>query len=196
MTLPLLVGLQGEQKMSKSLNNYVALQEPAIEIYGKLMSISDELMWNYYELISSLSLEKIEEFKAKVKNGSVHPKEIKSLLAEEVSARFQGEDNASQAKKEWEVVHSPKNRGVPDDIPVWQAANADLSEGGLGILNALRMSQMVSSNSDARRNIESGGLHLLSDGEEKTIEDTKLFLETGEYTFRVGKRKFIKIIVP
>ncbi|MDH5719796.1 MAG: tyrosine--tRNA ligase [Spirochaetia bacterium] len=195
MTLPLLVGLDGENKMSKSLNNYVALQEPAVEIYGKIMSISDELMWNYYRLISALSMSEIENYKSQAAEGSIHPKEVKSKLAEEIASRFQGKEETGRAKKEWEAIHSPKNRGIPDEIDEWKANTDDLSEGKLGILNALRLSGMVSSNSDARRTIESGGLHLLVDGKEETIKDTKRYLETGEYTFRVGKRKFIRIIV-
>ncbi|MDH5717872.1 MAG: tyrosine--tRNA ligase [Spirochaetia bacterium] len=196
ITLPLLVGLDGENKMSKSLNNYVSIQEPAIEIYGKLLSISDELMWEYYRLLSQKSLEEIDKLKINVKENKIHPKEVKSDFAVEIVARFYDEKTALAAKKEWETIHSPKHRGVPEDIEEFKITKEHLLDNKIGLLNALRMANITSSNGEARRIVESGGVHLLENDEENTITDTTFFLKNGEYLFRIGKRKFIKIFVP
>ena len=196
ITLPLLVGLDGEKKMSKSLGNYVGIQEPAIDIYGKIMSISDDLMWNYYDLLSELSTGEIESLKGSMKSGDRHPKEIKSKLAEEICIRFAGQDECQAAMSEWKKVHDPSKRGIPDDINEWTAPENDLENGSIGLLNALRLSGIVQSNAEARRIVQAGGVHQVNNqGDTETIKDDKFTLSAGEYTYRVGKRKFIKIII-
>ena len=194
--LPLLIGTDGVKKMSKSLNNYISIQEPAIEIFGKIMSISDDLMWGYYDLLSNISVEKIKDFKKEIEKGAIHPKELKSKLASELTARFYDEQTANSTAQEWNRVHNPKNRGRPNNIPVWRASKEVMKNGKIGILNAMRESGLVSSNSEASRIIESNGLKELLDNQEKIITDTKLELNSGEFTFRIGKRKFIRMRVP
>ena len=188
ITLPLLVGLDGEKKMSKSFGNYIRLKEPALEIYGKIMSISDDLMWNYYTLLSSLTVKEIEKLKEEMSGGATHPKIIKSALAEEIAARFQGIENAKRAKSEWETIHNPAARGIPDDIPEFKLQK-------MPIPAILKEAGMAASNSEAKRLIEGGGVYSLKDNNEFKIEDLKLELNTGTHLIRVGKRKFARIII-
>jgi len=196
LTLPLLVGLDGEKKMSKSLGNYIGIQEPPGEIFGKLMSISDQLMWNYMELISERTIGEIDQLKEKVSSGSLHPKEAKKLFAMEVAGRFHPVEDVENAVVEWEKVHSVENRGIPDEIPVVEIPSGDLVDGKVGLLNALRVSGLAQSNGEARRLVHSGGVHLSDEGGFVTINDEKFNLKSGEYLFRVGKRKFTRIKVP
>ena len=194
LTLPLLVGLDGEKKMSKSLGNYIGIQEPPIDVFGKLMSISDILMWSYYELLSSLNLTEIKKLKEQVASGSFHPKDAKKQLAMEITERFSNRETMQDAVKQWETVHSVENRGLPDDIPVWRPEAADLADGKISLINALRLSGMAPSNSEARRLISSGGVHNLIDVSNfETVADEKIMLENGRHLFRVGKRKFVII---
>lgn len=196
MTLPLLVGLDGEKKMSKSLNNYIGIQDAPIDIYGKLMSISDDLMWNYMTLLSEVSLEEIETKKRAVADGALHPKEIKSQFAVEICSRYHGAEQAEGAREEWQKIHSPQNRGLPEDIPQWSPSAQDLTNGQIGILNALRLSGMVASNGEARRIIQNKGVHVIGDDDSETSAEEGLTLSQGTYTFRVGKRKFVRIVIP
>ncbi|MCS6983547.1 MAG: tyrosine--tRNA ligase [Leptospiraceae bacterium] len=191
MTLPLLVGLDGQKKMSKSLGNYVALEDEAIEMYGKLMSISDELMWEYYLLLSSLSLREIEERRLQVREGKLHPKEAKSELAFELTSRFHGKERAQEARDEWEKIHTPQKRGLPDDMPQFEVALEGKS--GLPLLEIVRLCGFASSNSEARRLMEQGGLHLIHERGEETLTQPKALLGRGEYVFRAGKRRFAKL---
>jgi len=195
ITLPLLVGLDGEKKMGKSLNNYIAIQESPLEICGKLMSIDDNLMWKYYELLSDLSLEKIQNLKKEIEDGKLHPKEAKKLLAIEIATRFHSDTAALEAFTEWEKIHAPGNRGLPEDIPVWDASS-EAPDGEIGILNALRLSGLVKSNGEARRMLQSGGVHkYINEEETETIKDDSLLLTTGTHLFRLGKRSFVRIKV-
>lgn len=194
LTLPLLVGLDGSKKMSKSLNNYIGIQEPPLEIFGKLMSISDDLMFTYYNLLSNKSLADIEEMKAQISSGKLHPKEAKTNLGIEITQRFYDEKTALDAKSEWEKIHSPKNRGIPDDISIFTPNTDDLSDGQLGVLNAMRLGGLSKSNGEARRSITEGALYLIStEGDEERVTDIGLMLEQGEYLMRLGKRKFLKV---
>ncbi len=196
VTLPLLVGLDGEKKMSKSLNNYIGIQEPAIDIYGKLMSISDDLMWTYMELLSDKTADQISEARESVNQGTLHPKELKSAFALEICERFHSAEEAKASLEEWTKIHSPQNRGLPEELPTWKPETQDLVNGELGILNALRFSGMVQSNGEARRTMQMNGLHRIEGENSENITDDKLMLSTGEHIFRLGKRKFIRIIVP
>jgi tyrosyl-tRNA synthetase len=194
ITLPLLVGLDGEKKMSKSLGNYIGIQEDPIEIFGKVMSISDSLMWNYYELLSQLNLMEIQKLKQEVDSGKMHPKDAKKKLAMEITTRFSDIEKTENAVFQWEKIHSSENRGLPDEIPVWYPNAEDLVNGELGILNALRLSGIAASNGEARRLVTSSGVHRLIDGINfETINDEKFTLVKGRHTFRIGKRKFLTI---
>ena len=196
ITLPLLVGTDGIKKMSKSLMNYIGVQEPPLTIFGKLMSISDQLMWIYYTCLSSLNQKEIEQLKSDVALNKLHPKEAKSRLSEEITARFYDNDHAHQVRQEWNQIHDPHKRGIPDDIPVWEADPKSLQDGKIGILNVMREVGLVSSNSEARRVIVSNGLHQLIEGDtEVLLNDPKTELNKGEYLFRMGKRKFIKVLI-
>lgn len=197
LTLPLLVGLDGEKKMSKSLNNYVGIYEPASEIYGKLMSISDDLMFQYYELLSDRSVSQIEQLKTEINEGKIHPKQAKSDFAREICERFHSATDVEAAITDWQKVHNPANRGLPEDIPEYRVPEQELAEGNIGLLNALRLAGMTPSNAEARRLVQSGGVHLIIDeqGETSVFNDPKTTLGTGEHLIRVGKRKFVKIII-
>lgn len=183
LMMPILEGLDGVQKMSKSLGNYVGINEAPKDIYAKLLSISDELMWKYYYLLSSKSLAEIKALEDGVKDGSLHPKKVKEEFALEITARYQGADAAKQAKEEFDNVFS-KNE-LPSDMPEF------IFNEGMGILDAMREAGLAASNSEARRAIEAGSVKI--NGEK--MGDVKAILAEGEYIAQVGKRKFAKIKV-
>ncbi len=183
LMMPILEGLDGVQKMSKSLGNYVGINEAPKDIYAKILSISDELMWKYYYLLSSKSLAEIKALEDGVKDGSLHPKKVKEELALEITARYQGADAAKQAKEEFDNVFS-KNE-LPSDMPEF------IFNEGTGILDAMREAGLAASNSEARRAIEAGSVKI--NGEK--MGDVKAILAEGEYIAQVGKRKFAKIKV-
>ena len=193
ITLPLLVGLDGTKKMSKSLGNYIGIKEPAIEIYGKIMSISDTLMWDYYNLISGYTIDEISNLKQKVEDSLLHPKKVKEELAIHITSRFYNSEIANTSRDEWLQIHNPNDRGLPNDIPLWQANSSNLVENQIKLLDALRLSGSVTSNSEARRLITSGGVYQINSDSESTVLDLNQCLSRGEYLFRIGKRKFIKI---
>ncbi len=181
--MPLLEGLDGVNKMSKSLGNYIGVTDEPNEMFGKMLSISDDLMWRYYELLSSLSLDKIESLKQKVTNGIIHPKLVKENIALEIVKRYHGESAASEAKVEFDKIHS-KNQ-LPSDIdefeckaPVW-------------IAQALVDCKIEPSTSQARRDIIQNAVSV----DQKKIKDLQMQLEKGEYILQVGKRKFAKLKV-
>ena len=183
ITMPLLEGLDGVNKMSKSLGNYIGITESPDDMYGKLMSISDELMWKYYEVLSDKDLEEIKELQESVKEGSLHPKKAKEMLALEIVKRYHDSDKAQNAKVEFDKVHSKKE--MPSDMkeytlnaPIW-------------IAKALCEAGLESSTSQARRDIRQGALKI--DGQK--CQDEQLQLQNGEYILQVGKRKFAKVKV-
>ena len=183
--MPLLEGLDGVQKMSKSLNNYIGITEPANEMFGKVMSISDELMWRYFELLSFRPLEQVEDFKQQVADGE-NPRNIKVLLAKEIIARFH--DEAAADKAEQDFIQRFQKNAIPDDI---KEVEVKVGDDGIAIGNALKEAGLVSSTSDAMRMIKQSAVK--RDGEKVT--DTKLMCtkeDSGVY--QVGKRKFAKII--
>lgn len=183
LMMPILEGLDGVQKMSKSLGNYVGINEEPKVIYAKILSISDELMWKYYYLLSSKSLAEIKALEKGVKDGSKHPKKVKEELALEITARYQGADAAAKAKEEFDNVFS-KNE-LPSDMPEFTFNE------GMGILDAMREAGLAASNSEARRAIEAGSVKINGD----KMGDVKAILTQGEYIAQVGKRKFAKIKV-
>jgi len=183
LMMPILEGLDGVQKMSKSLGNYVGINEEPKDIYAKILSISDELMWKYYYLLSSKSLAEIKELEDGVKDGSKHPKKVKEELALEITARYQGAEAAVRAKEEFDNVFS-KNE-LPSDIAEFSFIE------GIGLFDAMRESGLAVSNSEARRAVEAGSVKI--DGEK--MSDIKAILAAGEYIVQVGKRKFAKLKV-
>ncbi|WP_394200029.1 tyrosine--tRNA ligase [Shewanella waksmanii] len=181
--MPLLEGLDGVKKMSKSAHNYIGVSEPAGEMFGKIMSISDELMWRYFELLSFRPLTEVEQFKADVESGA-NPRDIKIALAKEIIARFHDEAAADAAHQEF--INRFQKGAIPDDI-----AELEIEAGeGIAIANILKQAGLVNSTSDAMRMIKQGAAKI--DGAK--IEDTKLQLSAGTTgVFQVGKRKFAKI---
>lgn len=185
ITMPLLVGLDGVKKMSKSSGNYIGISESADEIFGKIMSVSDELMWNYYELLSFKSLEEIAQLKQQAEEGR-NPRDIKVELAVEIAGRFSSETEAQKAHENF-INRFQKNK-TPDDMPEVVLAVED----NIQVANLLKDANLVSSTSEAIRMIRQGAVKI--DGDKVT--DTKLIIETGsEGVYQVGKRKFAKIIV-
>lgn len=181
--MPILEGLDGVQKMSKSLNNYIGITELPKDIYAKTLSISDDLMWRYYELLSQKSLTEIAQVRADVENGSLHPKIAKEQLALELVERFYDEGLARAAKEEFDNVF--KSNAIPSDIEEFEL------EEGIWICKALVDSGIEPSTSQARRDIKQGGVKL----DQEKVTDEKLNLTAGEYILQVGKRKFAKIKV-
>ncbi len=183
LMMPLLEGLDGVNKMSKSLGNYVGVTEKPEDMYAKLLSISDDLMWKYYELLSSKSLKEIEALKEGVKKGEIHPKSAKEALAMEIVERYHNKEAALRAKEEFDKVH--KQRELPSDIKEFEF------EGPIWIAKALVESSLEPSTSQARRDIKQGAVRV----DKKKIDDEQMKLEKGEYILQVGKRKFAKVKV-
>jgi tyrosyl-tRNA synthetase len=186
ITTPLLEGLDGIKKMSKSLGNYIGVNESPDEIFGKIMSISDELMWRYYELLSFRPLNEIEKFKKDVQQGA-NPRDIKFKLAQEIVARFHSEIAANLAQDNF-IARFQKG-GMPDEMPVVKLASEN---GVLPIANVLKQANLTKSTSEGLRMIKQGAVRI--DGER--IDDDKLEIKAGcTAVFQVGKRKFAKVTV-
>ena len=186
MTTPLLQGLDGVNKMSKSLGNFIGITESASEMFGKIMSISDELMWRYYEVLSFRPLQEISRLKAEVSKGR-NPRDVKFELAEEIVSRFH--DRASATREKAEFISRFQQGAVPDEIAEVRVT----SKGGkLGIASVLKEAGLVSSNSEAFRLIQQGAVRL--DGER--VEDRGLEISAGStHIYQVGKRKFAKVML-
>ncbi|WP_419206080.1 tyrosine--tRNA ligase [Photobacterium leiognathi] len=182
LTMPLLVGLDGVKKMSKSANNYIGIADAPSEMFGKIMSISDDLMWSYFELLSFRPMSEIEQFKADVAAGK-NPRDVKFLLAKEIIARFHSEEEAEAALQEF--ISRFQKGNLPDEMPEFEF------EAGLPIANLLKEAALVNSTSDAMRMIRQGAVK--QDGEK--VEDTKLVPAVGNYVFQVGKRKFARVTI-
>lgn len=186
MTMPILEGLDGVQKMSKSLGNYIGINEPANEMFGKIMSISDDLMWRYFELLSFRPLTEIETFKKDIAGGK-NPRDIKFLLGEEIVARFHSETAATQARENF-IARFQKGQ-MPDDMP---DVSLQASGAGLRITNLLKNAGLTKTTSDAMRMIKQGAVRV--DGQR--IEDNKTEIKAGStHVFQVGKRRFARISI-
>ena len=182
--VPLLEGLDGVQKMSKSLNNYIGITDAPNDMFGKVMSISDDLMWRYYDLLSFRPLEEIAELKQRVENGE-NPRDIKILLAKEIIARFH--DDAAAEGAHQDFIQRFQKNAIPDEMPEFEIA---LGDEGIAIGNLLKETKLVGSTSDAMRMIKQGAVKINGD----KVEDTRLVLtEAGENVYQVGKRKFARI---
>lgn len=180
LMMPLLEGLDGVQKMSKSLGNYIGVTEMPETMFGKILSISDELMWRYYELLSSLTLPEITALKEAVQKGEIHPKAAKEQLAKEIVTRYHGAEAAKVAKAHFDTVH--KRKEIPENIPEVTC------EGPIWIAKLLTDAGLEPSTSQARRDIKQGAVKI----DQKKVQDEQLQLERGEYIVQVGKRKFAK----
>lgn len=187
VTMPLLEGLDGVNKMSKSLGNYIGITESPKEIYGKLMSISDTLMLRYYELLSNVDLAELQQVRAGVENqqGGAHPMASKKALAREIVARFHSTTAALRAEEEF--VQQFNQKEVPDDIPVYHLASKD----PVWICTLLSASGTLASNGEGRRLIQQGAVKLNS---EKVVSTDLEVPPVGEYIIQAGKRKFVKIV--
>ena len=182
LTMPILEGLDGVQKMSKSLDNYIGIDEDPDSMFGKIMSISDELMWRYLELLSFESLETIESWKKEVENGE-NPRNIKFRLADEIITRFHSNKEAKKSQKNF-IDRFAKNQ-IPDEMDEFTFSQ------GLKIANLLKDSDLVNSTSEAFRMIKQGAVKI--DGEKLTDKD--LAPDEGTLVFQVGKRKFARVTI-
>ena len=189
LTMPLLEGLDGVEKMSKSKNNYVGITDKPADMFGKLMSISDKLMWRYFELLSFRTMEEIAALRSAVEAGG-NPRDAKVQLAEEIVARFHDRRAAVAALADFE---NRSRGGVPDDVPevTLRCGSDKAGLAGLGIGHLLKQAGLAASTSDALRNVEQGGVKI--DG--ASISDKALKVAPGTYTVQVGKRRFARVTI-
>ncbi len=186
LTMPILEGLDGVQKMSKSLNNYVGIADSLEQMFGKIMSISDEMMWRYFELLSLRPMVEIEQFKADVEAGK-NPRDVKFLLAEEITARFHSEKAAVAARTGF--IAQFQKGAIPDAIP---EVDVHAGEDGMPLANILKDAGLVSSTSEAHRMAKQGAVKM--DG--KKLSDARVKLSAGQpVVFQVGKRRFAKVVI-
>ena len=183
LMMPILEGLDGIQKMSKSLGNYIGVTDEAFDMFGKVLSISDDLMWRYFELLSTKSLKEIEELKVGIENKTLHPKDVKDSLAIEIVDRFHGVGKGEEAKAEFKKVFAKKD--IPTDMDEYTF------EGETWICQVLVDTKLVNSTSQARRDVKANAVSV----NQVKITDDKLNLEIGEYILQKGKKNFARIII-
>ena len=182
LTMPILEGLDGVQKMSKSLGNYIGIDEAPGDMFGKLMSISDELMWRYYELLSDSSLDRISSLREQVQSGALHPKAAKEDLAQEITTRFHGAEAGAAARGAFNAVFA--KQGIPEDIEVFSV------QAGALLVDVLSESGVCSSKGDARRMCKQNAVTI--DGRKE--EDAAFAFAPGEYVLKIGKKRFLKLV--
>lgn len=185
LTMPLLEGTDGVRKMSKSYGNYIGIDEAPSEVFGKVMAVSDELMWRYYELLSAKSIEDIASLKKSVAGGEVHPKAAKEALAHEMVSRYHSPKDADEAQQGFNAVFA--GGGVPDDMPEHQCQSGEDSTPPV----FLEAAGLVKSRGEAKRLMKEGALAI--DGQR--FEDAASPLPAGEYVVKLGKKRFLKLIV-
>jgi len=192
ITMPLLEGLGGVEKMSKTLNNHVGITEPPGEIYGKIMSISDPLMFRYYELLTDESLMQIEKWKREVKENKIHPKDLKSQLGQTIVSDFWGEEDAKKAAQEFERIF--KHKEIPEEIEAIEIKSGKAKRiEDISLIELLVDRSIFSSRGEAKRMIRQGGVYL--DGQR--IEDISIKIDLAqksEFILKIGKRKFYKLV--
>jgi tyrosyl-tRNA synthetase len=188
ITMPLLEGLDGVKKMSKSLGNYIGVDEPPNEIYGKAMSIPDELMVKYFELVTDLSSEEVDQIKQGLADGTLHPRDAKMKLAFTLVEMYHGTEAAKEAEEHFRTVF--QKRELPDEIEEVTLSPEETQEGHIGIIPLLVRLKLVSSNSEGRRMVQQGGVRI----NQVKVEDpfAQLRLEDG-MVVQVGKRKFARV---
>ncbi len=185
LTMPILEGLDGVKKMSKSLGNYVGIDDAPADMFGKLMSVSDELMWRYYELVSTKTLHEIEMLQRDVEEGKLHPKVAKEELAQNITAQYHGADKAAKARQGFNAVFG---RGeVPADMPVYTCGHGEASTPSVFLAD----SGLAASRGEAKRLIKQGALSI--DGAK--VDDPNMVLGVGEYVVRLGKKRFLALHV-
>ena len=190
LLMPLLVGIDGVEKMSKSLGNYVGIYEPPSEMYAKLMSIPDELMSTYFELTTDVPLDEIRTLETQLASGNLHPKTAKQRLAREIVTIYHNTDAAHAAEAEFDRVH--RDRQLPDDLPEVVIPAASLTDGRIWIAHLMQQAGFAKSSSDARRLVQQGGVRL--NGDRITDPALEVSLQ-GETILQVGKRRFAKLII-
>jgi len=183
--MPLLEGTDGVKKMSKSLGNYIGITETPKDMFGKIMSVSDELMLRYYELLSHISVDELNGLKDGIKDHSVHPMESKKSLAYEIVERYHGNEAAAKAREEFE--HIFKDKGLPDDVPVFKF---DEDDSEIWLPKIMKLSGIVKSTGEGIRLIKQGGVSVNNE----KWEDPEKNLPAGEYLLKVGKRRFLMIV--
>jgi tyrosyl-tRNA synthetase len=188
MTVPLLVGTDGIQKMSKSLGNYIGINESPKEIFGKVMSISDELMYVYFELATDVPGDEIRRLRDGVTGGTIHPRDVKVRLAKEICAQFYDAETADGAEAEFNRIFVQKD--LPDEVPEYSIPDGEKSDGRIWFVKLIVLSGMAASNGEARRLIKGGGVTF--DNEKITDEDMELKLPASGI-LKVGKRRFVRI---
>jgi tyrosyl-tRNA synthetase len=188
LTMPILVGLDGKRKMSKSLGNYVGISEPPSEMFGKLMSLSDGMMWPYFDLVTDRTLQEVEALQADVEHGKKNPMDVKMELAEEIIAGFHGADAARKAAAEFQRVF--RDREAPREVPVKKIA-----PGIYKLLGLLTQTGMVSSRSDAERLVRGGAIEIDGQTVEAMNHTLHLIKQGDNVLLRAGKKKFLHIIV-
>jgi len=183
LMMPILEGLDGVNKMSKSLGNYIGVTDEPNDMFGKILSISDELMWRYYELLSSKDLTTIQELKKGVEDKTLHPKAIKEMLAMEIVDRFHGIGTGGVARDEFTKIFAKKD--IPTNLKEFTL------ESGVNIIQALVQTNLVPSVSQGKRDLKGGAVKL----DQKKIDDEKMILQKGKFVLQKGKKNFVKIIV-
>lgn len=190
LMMPLLEGLDGVKKMSKSLGNYIGISEPPNEMYGKTMSVPDELMVKYFELVTDLSNEEIAAIRQGLADGTLHPRDAKMKLAYTLVRMYHGEEAARQAEDYFRTVF--QERALPDEIPAVAVERGKLEDGRMWIVRLLVELGLVNSNGEGRRLIQQGGVRI--DGEKVTDVDAAVTVRDG-MVVQVGKRKFAKVVL-
>jgi len=183
MMMPILEGLDGVQKMSKSLGNYIGVTDEANDMFGKVLSITDELMWRYFELLSSKTLQEIEDLKIGVEDKLLHPKKVKEILAIEIVDRYHGVGQGTLAAEEFAKIFAKKD--IPTEMKEFTFSN------GMGILQAMVDCGLVPSTSQARRDMKGGAVKI----DQVKIDDDKYCFQSGEFVLQKGKKNFVKVIV-
>jgi tyrosyl-tRNA synthetase len=187
LTTPIIEGLDGVQKMSKSLDNYIGIEEPPGEIYGKLLSIGDDLMWRYYELCTDVSPDGIAQMRSLVERGELHPKKAKEGLATRIVADFQGERAAREAREEFERVFSAQ--GVPDVVPEFRMA---LHDGKIDLLTLLTTAKLATSRTEAQRLLRQGAVRI--DDQKPAAGSREIEAQAGgQRLIKVGRRRFARV---
>ncbi|MCK5077474.1 MAG: tyrosine--tRNA ligase [Calditrichia bacterium] len=184
LTLPVLPGLDGVQRMSKSLGNYIGIDEAPEEIYGKTMRITDDMIYTYYELVTDVEIDELKEIKEQLETEGNNPRDIKHNLAFTLTRMYHGKEKAEQAKQHFEKLFIKKD--IPDEMEKITV------EAGIQILQIMADEKMISSKSEGRRLFKQGGISV---NQEKIDDAAKTLDENGEYVLKVGKRKFLKIFV-
>ncbi|MFN3504687.1 MAG: tyrosine--tRNA ligase [Caldimicrobium sp.] len=184
ITLPLLEGLDGQQKMSKSLGNYVGIMEEPYEMYGKLMSLPDHLMWKYFELLTNVPIEEIFAMKEGVERGTLHPKDVKKKLARIIVSQYHSDKTALEAENRFEKIFSKKE--LPEDVKTYE-----IPAGKIYLPKLLKDLEITKSTSEAKRLIAQRAIDI----NKETITSEEIELSSGEYIIKIGKKRFVKFVV-